>query len=491
MLNRQYDGAVRDLLGVTTVGMGPPSASLFADFEGPMVADAWRLYQDVANQIATSVMAGANRTRFISCDPAAAGCLTQTIQTFGRKAFRRPLTAAEVTSFERLNNLTPRGTPAEVAEAILYAFLVSPSFLLIEETGTVAEGTAIQLTSHEVAARLSFLLWDSVPDDALNAAADANMLTTKEQILAQAQRMIMDRAKVSGLVAGFHRDWVGMNMSMSHWYKVQHDPAKFPHYNAAAIPTYAAEIDRFFEEVAFAGGSFKDLFLSPVAFVNRDNAAIYGLDPAAYGTDLVRVELDPNQRPGFMTRAGFLQSYSSYDTTSPILRGAFITAHMIGLDPGPPNVDPSTVPKPMGTFLTQRAMVEELTKPDECTGCHTPFINPPGFVLERYDAIGKWQDVDALGGPINGTADVYFDAAAPTTVTSPLELMTQISALPNGRAMYARNWVTYTTGRAPNPNDACLVDQINAKLSTTGYTVLNLLADLTQADSFRLRVREN
>jgi hypothetical protein len=330
-----------------------------------------------------------------------------------------------------------------------------------------------------------------VPDDALNAAADANMLTTKEQILAQAQRMIKDRAKVSGLVAGFHRDWLGMNMSMSHWFKIDHDPAKFPLYNAAAKLIYAAEMDRFFEEVAFAGGSFKDLFLSPVAFVNRDNAAIYGLDPAAYGTDLVRVELDRNQRPGFMTRIGFLQSYSSYDTTSPILRGAFITAHMIGLDPGPPNVDPSTVMKPMGPFSTQRAMVEKLTEPQECTGCHSAFINPPGFVLERYDAIGKWQDVDPLGGPINGTADVYFNASDPKTITSPLELMTEISVGATAKAMYAKNWVTYTTGRAPNPNDACLSDQINAKLANDGYTVLNLLADLTQADSFRLRVREN
>jgi hypothetical protein len=436
-------------------------------------------------------MAGANKSMFISCDPAAAGCLTQTIQTFGRKAFRRPLTPEEVTSLERLNNLTPRGTPAEVAEAILYAFLVSPSFLQIAETGAEAEGTALKLSSYEVAARLSFLLWNSVPDDALNAAADAGQLATKEQILAQAQRMIAVREKTGPLVAGFHRNWLGMDNSLSHWWKVQHDTTKYPLYSVAAMPSYAAELDRFFEEVAFAGGSFKDLFLSRVGFVNRDNAAIYGLDPAAYGTDLVRVDLDAAQRPGFLTRVGFLQSYSHFDSTAPILRGAFVTVNMIGADPGPPDPNAIQTPIPPGPFATEREMVETLTGVEPCTGCHTPYVNPPGFVLEHYDAIGKWQDTDARGGPINGTATITLADGTEKAIASPLELMQEIGQGPVARHIYAQQWVSYTTGRQPNSNDACVVDTLDTKLSMDGYTVLNLLADLTQADSFRLRVREN
>lgn len=131
MLNRQYDATVRDLLGVTSVGTGTtaglPSTLLYADFAGPMVPDAWRIYQDVGAQIAKAVMASATlKANFISCDPAASGCLAQTIQTFGRKAFRRPLTTDEVTRFQALGQGTPAGTPAEVAEATLLAFLVSP-----------------------------------------------------------------------------------------------------------------------------------------------------------------------------------------------------------------------------------------------------------------------------------------------------------------------------------------------------------------------------
>jgi hypothetical protein len=493
ILNRNYDAAVRDLLGVTGVGADnrPPSELLFADFDGAMVPDAWRIYQDVASQIAAQVMAGPNRTMFINCDPATAGCLTTTIQTFGRKAFRRPLTAEEVASFERLNNLTPPGTPAEVAEAILYAFLVSPSFLQIIEVGTEVEGTAIKLTQHEVAQRLSFLLWGSVPDDALAAAADAGELQTKEQIFAQAERMIAVREKAGPLVAAFHRNWLQMDNANGHWWKIQHDTAKYPLYSVDAVGAYAAELDRFFEEVAFAGGSFKDLFLSNVGFVNNQTAAIYGLDPAGYGAELTKVELDPNQRPGFLTRIGFLQSYSSYDTTSPILRGAFITVNFIGVDPGPPIAEAAQVPPPPGPFATQREYVEALTSPDQCTGCHTPYVNPPGFVMEHYDSIGKWQDTDPLGGPINGTAEVSFTQTETKTISSPLQLMQEIGLGTITRHIYAEKWVSFTTGRLPNGNDRCIVDSLDAKLAMDGYTVLNLLADLTQADSFRLRVKGN
>ena len=492
LLNRQYDAAVRDLLGVTAIGTQnePPSALLYADYEGPMVADAWRIYQEVAATIATQVMTGPNRSRFIACDPAAAGCMTQTITAFGRKAFRRPLTPEEITRFENLRMTTPAGTPEEVAETTLLSFLVSPSFLQVTELTTEAEGTAVRLSSHEVAARLSFMLWGSVPDDELNTAADANLLTTKEQILAQAQRMINVREKTGPLVSAFHRNWLEMESSNSHWWKIQHDTTKYPLYSSAAVPAYAAELDRFFEEVAFTNGGFKELFLSNIGFVNNQTAGIYGLNAASYGAELTRVDLDPAQRPGFMTRTGFLQSYSSFDASSPILRGAFITVKMIGEDPGPPSPEAVQTPLPPGPFATQRAMVEALTSQPSCTGCHTPYVNPPGFVLERYNSIGQWQDTDPLGGPIDGTATVTFSDTNVKTITSPLELMTEISIGPKGRNFYAQKWVSFTTGRQPNGNDRCIVDGLDLKLAMDGYTVLALLADLTQADSFRLRVRE-
>jgi hypothetical protein len=299
------------------------------------------------------------------------------------------------------------------------------------------------------------------------------------------------REKTGPLLAAFHRDWVQMNNGSAHWWKTDHETMTFPLYSAAAKPSWQAELDAFFEDVAFEGGSFDDLLLSNVAFVNQDNAAIYGLDPAAYGAELSKVQLDAAQRPGFMTRVGFLSSYSGYEATSPILRGAFISVYMLGVNPGPP-IPGATMMTVQGDFATQRAYVEELTKPMACTGCHS-IINPPGFVLESYDAIGKVQTVDPRGGAIDAsvtTATVDFGGGNAKPISSALQLMQEIAQTPKSKQLYAEAWVAYAFGRAPNGNDKCLVDQLDAKLAQDGYGILDLLAELTQADSFRLRARE-
>lgn len=494
MLNRQYDLVVKDLLGVTTIDDNKaPSQVLYADFDGAFFPDAWAAYQTVAEKIAHSVMTGPNKSKFISCDPAASGCLASTVKAFGRKAFRRPLTTDEEARFAKLAQTMPAGTPAEVAETTLQAFLVSPSFLLLPELNATKDSAtnAIQLSSYEVATRLSFMLWGSVPDDTLNAAADANMLQTKEQIKTQATRMIAMRDKTAPLIASFHRDWLQMNNATQHWWTLDHDPMKFPLYDAAKKPSWKAEMDAFFQEVAFGGGSFKDFFLSNIAFVNKDNAAIYGLDPSKYGTDLVKTELDANQRPGFMTRVGFLSSYSGYTATSPILRGAFLSVYILGVNPGAP-LPNATMRTVSGDFKTQREYVTKLTEPAECTGCHTNIINPPGFTMENYDAVGKWQTQDPRGGAIDSsvtTATVNFGGGVTKEIKSPLELMQTVATIKSAKEIYAKAWVSYAFGRDPNDNDQCIVDQLNMSLAKDNYTVLNLLSDLTQADSFRVRVR--
>ncbi|HET8939951.1 MAG TPA: DUF1592 domain-containing protein [Polyangiales bacterium] len=495
LLNRQYEAVVRDLLGVTGVGADqkPASQLLVADTDGPMTPDAWRIYQDVAGQIAQGVLTGPNKAKFIDCDPAAAGCLDKTIRTFGRKAFRRPLTDAEVARFQKLGQTSPAGTPAEVAETTLLAFLVSPSFLLMPELTATPDSQmrGLQLSSYEIATRLSFLLWGSVPDDMLNAAADANQLQTSQQILAQAQRMIAVRDKTGPLVAAFHRNWIQMDNGSGHWWKLEHDKKTYPLYSTEAKPSWQAELDQFFEEVAFSNGSFKDLLLSNVAFVNKYNAAIYGLDATKYGDELVKVQLDAAQRPGFLTRVGFLSSYSGFNSTSPILRGAFLTVYMLGVNPGDP-LPGATQMTVSGMFKTQRAYVEALTKPAVCQGCHT-IINPLGFSMEHFDGIGQWQTMDPRGGAIDAAVTnntVMLGDGRSAMITSPVELMQQIADTPKAKQLYAQAWVAYAFGRAPNANDQCLVDQLNMKLAGKDYSILGLLADLTQAESFRVRVRE-
>lgn len=499
MLNTQYDATVRDLLGVTSVttpeGSGLPSASLYADFDGPMVPDAWRIYQDVGAAIAKQVMASTTlKTNFITCDPAASGCLQQTIQTFGRKAFRRPLTTDEVTRFQALGTGTPAGTPAEVAEATLLGFLVDPNFLYLTETNTTAGPSgspagALQLSSYEVATRLSYMIWGTTPDATLSAAADANQLQTKAQILAQAQRMVAVANKTAPQLSAFHDHWVQMDNSGQHWWHIDHDTSVFPLYSVNDRPTYQQEMDQFFATVA-QKGTYKDLFLSNVGFVNNRTAPIYGVT-GTFSSSLQQVNLDANQRPGFMTRLGFLSSYSHYGDTSPILRGAFIVIYMLGVNVPPPPPGAAMTPQPPGNYTTNRQKVEALVQMSgtDCVSCHTNVINPPGFVLENFNGIGQWQTKDQLGGTIDATATVNFGDGNSEAVTSVTQLMQGIADSPAGQKTYAQYWVAYAFGRDPNPQDQCVADSIATNVAKADYPIVNILSDLTQADSFSLRVR--
>src|SRR5690606_37091001 len=232
--------------------------------------------------------------------------------------------------------------------------------------------------------------------------------------------MILVREKTAPLVAQGHRAYLGMDGAVPHWWNRSHDTERFPLYSDDTKPVMEAELDAFFEEVAFGGGAFRDIFLSNVGFVNQLTAPLYGLDAASYGPELTRVELVPTQRPGFLTRLGFLSSFSRYETTSPILRGAYVTVRLVGVDPGPPVPGVEDSPRPEGTFNTEREVVDELTSPPSCSNCHQTVVNPPGYVLEWYDAVGSWQTVDQLGGPIDGTADVVFGPENTKTISSPV-----------------------------------------------------------------------
>jgi hypothetical protein len=494
MKDAAYDGVVKDLLGLTALtsaGNQPPSSLLAPDSDGALTDIGWNGYLTAAEKIAAEVMAGSNKSKFISCDPATntTTCLTNTIKTFGRKAFRRPLTDAEVTSLLRLNSLTPKGTGAEVAEAILYAFLASPSFILLPELAQDKQGSSIKLSSYEVATRLSFLLWGTIPDDTLNTAADGGQLSSIDQIAAQAQRMLKSD-KASAVVHNFHRYYAGIEAG-SHWVNNSHDSTKYPAFTSGSYDAAMSELDAFFQEVVLKGGTFKDMFLSNVAFVTTDTAALYGLDPASYGTTPTRVQLNADQRPGFLTRVAFLSTFAKYDVTSLILRGAFISGRVIGINPGTPDPTALKTQPPPGNYTTQRQAIEAMTKNEPCFSCHNRTINPPGFVFEHYNAVGMWQDTDPLGGTIDGTGDVRLTPTNTKTISSPLQLMTEISNLAEAKHRYAEQWVAFAAARVPNPNDACIVEQMSSSMSQASYTLVNLLADYTKADSFRLRTVGN
>ena len=496
MTRLQYATVVKDLLGLTTLtsaGSLPPSELLAPDSTGSLTDIAWNGYLTAAEKIAAEVMANAtNKTKFISCDPTQGTCLTDTIKSFGRKAFRRPLTDAEVTAFSVFNTLTPKGTAADVSEALLYAFLASPSFIMLPELAQDKDAAsgALKLTNFEIATRLSFLFWNSVPDDILSTAADKGELQTSAQILAQAQRLLQS-PKAAAVASTFHRYYAAIEPG-SHWVSnTEHNAAKFPAFTAASYTDAIAEMDSFFQDVVSSGGTFKDMFVSPSAFVTKSTAALYGLDPATYTTTPKKVALDAAKRPGFLTRVGFLSTFSHADTSSPILRGAFISGRVLGIPTGTPDPQFLGATPPAGNYKTNREATEALTGVAPCNSCHTTKVNPPGFVLERYNAVGAWQDTDALTGPINSTADVMLATGTTKTISTPADLMNEIAMLPSAQRIYVQQWVAYATGRGPNANDACIVDKIAPNLAGTAYPISKMMADYTQADSFHLRVVGN
>jgi hypothetical protein len=496
LTNQQYDTVVRDIFGVAATN-GSWSASFEADSNGELSNTQWNQYQSRADEIAAAVMTTPLGTDLATAaaDPAA---LEANVRSLGRSMFRRPLTEEEVASFMTLASVEPAGTPEEIAEALVYTMLISPSFLMRteldapEEMVPGAPQTAFKLSSYEVASRLSFLIWNSVPDATLEAAADADELQTPDQVEAQAARMLGEefRDKVTPVIVEAHRFYANIDesSSVSRWGKTPHDSSRFPEYSEAQDAPLLAEIDQFFAEVGY-NGQFEDLFLSNVAYVNQDTAPLYGLDSAAYGPEMERVELDPVERPGFLTRGAFLSSFAHERDTSPILRGAFLLS-LMGAEVGSPDPSAILTPLPEGNYATNREAVTALTSVDpSCVACHQAIINPPGFVLENYSAIGTIQTTDPeYGGMIDTAVDsvAFPDGAKP--INNAHELMTAIAAGSRAKQIYARKWVGYATGRPANDFDQCTAEAIATKIGAGAYNLASVLADITQAESFRYRV---
>lgn len=493
LTREQYDNTIRDLFGIDS----QPSSMLEPDSIGSLGPQAWNGYKTAAAAVAAQVMTSAGaRDRAIPCAPAgdSSACAAELIETLGRRAFRRPLDDEEKARFQALYTnraeLTPSGTFEEAAELIVEAFLLSPSFLMRAEIAETPEGEYFALSNHEVASRLSYLLWSSTPDDQLLDAADAGALSTPEQILEQARRMLAD-PRSHEMVKSFHAKYLHMGPG-TRWAYIQRDRTLFPNFDEGVAPLLTEETQRFIHHIIFErGGTFQDLVTTPLGFVNASLAPFYGLNPARFtGSELQPVELDAATRSGLFTRLGFLASQSSPDRTSPILRGAFLQKYVFCTDiPAPPMMAEGTPLPTDDSLTTNRARVDAQTAPSNCSSCHHGYINPAGFALETYDAVGAYQETESFSGaPIDTAVELLIGSRAETVpIDGPIELSSFIAQAPEAQRCYAQHWVKFAYQRDINSEDTCTVDDLSSKLTAGGYSVLNLMADLTQSPSFRYR----
>jgi hypothetical protein len=215
------------------------------------------------------------------------------------------------------------------------------------------------------------------------------------------------------------------------------------------------------------------------------------MSASGFGTDYQLTNLDATQRAGVFTHAGFLGSYSSYNRTSPILRGAFLEKQVLCRQiPAPPPGAASTALPATADLDTNRKQVAAQTASGDCGGCHTGIVNPPGFALEAYDSIGTWQTKEkSTGTAIDSTADVMIGSKT-VHVTGPVDLMTAIANSPEGQNCYAQRLVTFAYERELTNQDVCTIQTMAGKMAQPGYTIIGMLTDLTQTQSFRYRAKE-
>ena len=317
-------------------------------------------------------------------------------QTFVERAFRRPLTEEQKKIYiDRQFESSPDMATA-VKRVVLLA-LKSSRFLYPELGGDKPD-------DHTIAARLALGLWDSLPDVPLRNAASKGKLRTPAQIRSQAQRMARDpRAKAK--MREFFHQWLKMDEVED----LAKDKKRFPGFDEHIISDLRESLDLFVESVVWSEESdYRQILLASHLYVNKRLAKFYGFkEPEKSGFE--KVSFDPKQRTGVMTHPYLLTSFAYNDSTSPIHRGVFITRNMLGRTLKPPPAAVSFDEQKFKPNLTMREKVAELTKPRACQNCHA-VINPLGFSLEHYDAVGRFRTrEEEVNKPINAASEYQTD----------------------------------------------------------------------------------
>jgi hypothetical protein len=484
----EYDNTIYDLLGDDTHPAAAFPQEGGSGFDNNAdVSAVTRLmaqkYLDASEAIAARAVADLGA--LLPCDPVADehACVEQWLDGFGLRAWRRPLTADERTAMLALFD-EARATedlPTSVS-LLLQAFLQSPHFLYRVELGIPGEqGTAaVRLTGHEMASRLSYLLWGSMPDAALLDAAAAGGLTTPEDVEAHARRML-DDPKARRMVEHFHEQWLGTTRLAT----LEKDTSVFPAWSPELSAKQAQEALAFVDHVFFAGeGTLDELLTAPYTFVDAELAELYGL-PAPAGAGLQKTEAAGGVvLSGILSQGGVLSAYALADTTDPIKRGLFVREHLLCQIPPPP---PDVIPElpPVDPDATTRERFEQHRSDPACAACHSMF-DPIGFGFENYDAVGRWRTSEN-GLPIDASGELTAADVAGEFV-GVRELGTKLAASEDVAQCMTRQWFRFAYGRLESEElDACNMDALATTFSESGHDLRELLVALTQTDAFMFR----
>jgi hypothetical protein len=482
LTHQQWENSVRDLLKLPAV---PGLASMFAsDTSDGMFSNnelrlfvtstLWSDYQRAAEDLAKRVAMDAQARTAIG----ATGDPATFITTFGRRAYRRPLEPLEQQRYEALfasaaTLYTGGDAFANGVELVIRAMLQSPHFVYRTELGT----NEAPLSGYEAASKLSFLLRDTMPDDALFDAAERGELSTIDGVLTQARAMI-DAPAAQSVVARYHNELFGL----FRYEGIEKDRTAFPNYQPTMNQAFMDADRMFFDAIFRDGQGLREILLSTKAFVNSAIAPLY--DVTASGSGMTEVTLGPD-RPGFFTRASFLAYNANLSDPDPIHRGVDMMHRLLCINMVPPPGEIPPLPAAM-PGQTNRERVTAHTGSGECAGCHAVSINPLGFALENFDALGQTRTMDA--GKLVNTADSY-DLASTGIVSfaGAPELMAILAESPDAHACYSRRLGEYALGRDMNETDRQLLNDMLATSTGTAGSIKNMLLAAIRSPRFSTR----
>jgi hypothetical protein len=404
------------------------------------------------------------------------------LDRFASRAYRRPATPGDLRPIQDLVEDARREglTFPEAMQLAIEAVLVSPNFLFRVELdgGASDNGPASLLGNYELASRLSYFLWSSMPDDELFEAARAGTLQQPEVLAAQARRMLRDE-KASALVEGFAVQWLQLRGLEA----VQPNRRAFPKFSEKLRQDMRTETVQFFAAVMAEDRSILEFLDSDYSYLNERLADFYGI-AGVEGEEFRRVALSTDQRGGLLTQASVLAVTSNPTRTSPVKRGKWVLEQILGTPPPPPPPDVPLLSESREAIkaASLRERLEQHRADPNCAVCHNR-LDPLGFVFENYDAIGGWREKDG-DFPIDPSGELPSGEsfAGPKPFKAYLlekkDLFTRC---------LTEKLLTYALGRGLEPEDACEVDRIASAVAEDGHRFSRLVVEIVTSVPFRMR----
>lgn len=432
-----------------------------------------------------------SRERIFVCHPLASTeedrCANQIIATLARRAYRRPVGNDDLQPLLAFYKETrAAGSFDGGIEMVVRRILVSPDFLfrLERDPASARPDTPYHISDLDLASRLSFFLWSSIPDDELLDLATRGQLRQPAIFDQQVKRMLRDQ-RATAMVTNFSGQWLWLrNIPLK-----APDPYAFPDFDGNLQQAFAREMELFMDSQVSEDHSVLDLLTADYTYVNERLARHYGI-PGLYGTHFRRVHLTDDQRKGLLGKGGILMVTSYPNRTSPVQRGKWLLENILGAPPPPPppNVPALKENEPGGKALSVRERMEEHRANPVCAGCHK-IMDPLGFALENYDAIGHWRTASEAGTPIDASGQL----ADGTKVDGPATLRNALLAhREDFVATVTSKLLTYALGRGVEYYDESAVRKIVSEAAADNYRWSALILGITRSVPFEMRMpRQN